>query len=51
MQIVYLGDSLHEESKLGLHEVSEPVFWEKKEKKKKNIISLLSAEFAQSDKG
>ena len=36
MQIVFIGDNLHEKSK--------PIFWEKK----KNIINLTSAEFAHS---
>ena len=35
MQIVSIGDSLHE--------MSDPVFWEKN---KKNIINFSSAEFA-----
>ena len=40
MQIAPIGDSLHE--------MSDPVFWGKK---RKNIANILSAEFAQSDKG
>ena len=37
MQIVSLGDNLHE--------ISKPIFWEKL---RKNIINLYSAEFAQN---
>ena len=53
MQIVSLRDNLHEMSKPifckgdNLHEISKPIFLKKKRKKKKNIISLLSVEFAQ----
>ena len=41
MQIVSKGDNLHE--------MSSSVYWKKKNKKK-NIIKLSSAEFAQSGK-
>ena len=38
MQIVSFGDNLHEMSK--------SIIWKKEEKKNKNMINLLSAEYA-----